>query len=119
MNIKVLFLGLLSVLILSSFIEHENANPTYHFVQFKIHNLTTVEQANTVTKHLAQYPEVIAPRIDYINGVFFCYMTSDAMISEARFTEWFKAINFKISCFNTGIEGKDKGIPHESIKNCE
>jgi hypothetical protein len=115
---RLLPLLLLLIAVLSYSFKPAENNLRY-FVQFKINTIETLEQVNEINKKMLLHSGIEASRADHITSTYFCYLKSGVDYNQKDFENWFKELNLSISCFNKGIDNKDKVINPYILKDCE
>ena len=105
----------IGLLILLSF---SYQTPSY-FVQFKIHTLSSNDQAIDLDKKMVSKSGIVKSRADYKTSTYFCAMKPGVLYTEDEFTKWFKKLGYKISCFNAGIQGQDRMVTPYELEACE
>ena len=117
MKTKTLLITILISLIGFSFTNY-NSEVSY-FVQFKIDTISTNEQAMVIDQKMKTKSGIKISRTDYITSTYFCVLKPGIEYTKENFENWFEKLGYKISCYNTGIQGQDKSISPYILKNCQ
>ncbi len=123
MGTRKLLAGLLSLLLVYSLatsfgIAESNQTDTY-FVQFKIINLNSQDDASKIDNLMRAKSNIQISRTDVINDVYFCVLSSGISADENQFRTWFRDMGYEISCFNAGLQFVDRLIPPTTLKLCQ
>lgn len=114
---RIIPLALLLVLTLSYSFATKQTETSY-FVQFKINTVSSNDQAMVIDQKMRLKSGIKLTRTDYMSSTFFCVLEPQIQYSEQDFKNWFEQLGYKISCYNTGIQGKEQIIAPIILKNC-
>jgi len=113
-------LALLVILITSlSFTLKPTQDDTSRFIQFKINTITTNDQAMLIDQKMKLNSGIYMSRTDHSTSTYFCVLKPQIEYSETDFQNWFNALGYEISCFNTGIHRQDKVKSINNFNNCQ
>jgi len=94
-------------------------NEVSYFIQFKIETISSNDQAILIDQKMRQKSGISISRTDYQSGTYFCILKPEIQYTQEDFVKWFNKLGYHITCFNTGIQGKDQAISPFILKNCK
>ena len=89
-----------------------------YFIQFKIHTISTNEEATAIDDKIGGKSGIFSIQTDHITSTCFCLLNPGDDYSEDDFIGWFKKMGYAISCFHKGVQSVDAVLSTKKKKKC-